>query len=312
MVQYVEVDGQITAVVLSPHGRQILRLGDADPVRAAQRRLGRALDDLAARRRVDRAVTAAHQASDELDERLALPLGLPEGTTPVVVVPHTAMFALPWSVLPTLRPHVVTVAPSASHWGRRRNRTVDIGLPTLLVSGPDLDEADAEVSAIAAVGGETIILRDPESTVERVLDALPRVGVAHLACHGAHRRGNALFSHLRLADGELTIFELEHARAVPEVVVLSACESAATDDVGGAEMLGLTIAFLSLGTRSLVAGPGLVADAALTRELMTGFHARLREGGSVPKAWFDARQALSTDDPALALLRDGSFNCYGM
>jgi tetratricopeptide (TPR) repeat protein len=311
MVQYVEVGGQIVAVVLAPDRRQVLRLGDADPVRRAQRHLGRAIDDLAARRRVDRAVATAQEASSELDERLVVPLGLSDDSGPVVVVPHTAMFALPWSVLPSLRPHVVTVAPSASHWGRRRERPIDAERPSLLVSGPDLDEADAELAAIAAVGGETIVLRNPDSTVERVLDALPLVGVAHLACHGAHRRGNALFSHLKLADGELTIFELEHVRSVPEVVVLSACESAATDDVGGAEMLGLTVAFLSLGTRSLVAGPGLVADAELTRELMAAFHRQLRNGQPVPKAWFDARQTIVTDDPALALLRDGSFNCYG-
>jgi tetratricopeptide (TPR) repeat protein len=311
MVQYVEVEGQIAAVVLAPDRRQVLRLGEADPVRRAQRHLGRAIDDLAARRRVDRAVTTAQEASSELDERLVVPLGLADGPGPVVVVPHSAMFALPWSVLPSLRRHVVTIAPSASHWGRRRERPVDTERPSLLVSGPDLDEADAELAAIAAVGGETIILRNPDSTVARVLDALPLVSVAHLACHGAHRRGNALFSHLKLADGELTIFELDHVRSVPEVVVLSACESAATDDVGGAEMLGLTVAFLSLGTRSLVAGPGLVADAELTRELMAAFHRQLRNGQPVPKAWFDARQTIVTDDPALALLRDGSFNCYG-
>ncbi len=312
MVQYVETGGQVAAAVLSPDRTEIVRLGDAEPVTAAHRRLARALDDLAAQRRIDRAVVTAEAAAIELDERLAAPLELPtDGRHDIVIVPNSAMFALPWSVLPSYARHVVTVAPSASHWGRPRTGSTSEGRPLLLVSGPALAEADAELESIAALGGDLIILRNPDSTVARVLEALPRAGVAHLACHGAHRRGNALFSHLHLADGELTIFELEHVRAVPEVVVLSACESAATDDVGGAEMLGLTIAFLSLGTRSLVAGPGLVADADLTRELMTMFHANLRSGLTVPESWFAARCAVETDDPAVAFLRDGSFNCYG-
>ena len=48
---------------------------------------------------------------------------------------------------------------------------------------------------------------------------------AHLACHGSFRADNPLFSSLLLADGGLTVHDVESLGAGPRELVLSACDS---------------------------------------------------------------------------------------
>jgi CHAT domain len=50
--------------------------------------------------------------------------------------------------------------------------------------------------------------------------------LAHIAAHGVFRSDNPMFSHLRLVDGPLTVYELERLARPPRTVILSACDSA--------------------------------------------------------------------------------------
>jgi hypothetical protein len=65
----------------------------------------------------------------------------------VIVVPPGRLNAVPWALLPSLADRVVSVAPSARTWLRAGNTRPFGTNKTVLVSGPGLGTASAEVSA---------------------------------------------------------------------------------------------------------------------------------------------------------------------
>ena len=99
-----------------------------------------------------------------------------------------------------------------------------------------------------------------------------------------------------LADGPLTVYDLEGLRRAPHTLILSACESGLSDVRPGDELMGLAAALFSLGMGTLVAAVTPVPDAA-TRPLMLALHAAMRSG--TPPA------------EALAAQAAVSFTCFG-
>jgi CHAT domain-containing protein len=110
----------------------------------------------------------------------------------------------------------------------------------------------------------TRVFEGPAATKAAVLAALGGARRIHLATHAMFDLERPLQSHLIMAGPEqLTINELlpHLERSVPELVVLSACETAisrvaTTPD----EFLGFPAAFLSAGARTVVATLWPVAD----------------------------------------------------
>ena len=68
--------------------------------------------------------------------------------------------------------------------------------------------------------------------------ALERADLVHLAAHGTFRSDAPLFSSLRLADGPLTVYELERLRSAPSTLILPACDAAQLEVRPGDELLG--------------------------------------------------------------------------
>ena len=117
------------------------------------------------------------------------------------------------------------------------------------------------------------------ATVAATLEAFDGAALAHVAAHGSFRADNPLFSSLRLADGPLTVYDLEGIGHAPRTVVLAACDTAKHTARPGDDLLGLAAAFLSLGTRTLVAPLVSLPDDE-SAALMVELHARLRAGQS--------------------------------
>ncbi len=118
-----------------------------------------------------------------------------------------------------------------------------------------------------------------------------------------------MFSSLRLTDGDLNVYDLERMRRVPDLVVLSACDSGFSDTHPGEELMGLSSALLSLGAKSLVASVGLVPDSEATRELMVGLHRGLISGLGPAEALNRARGSLG--DTTAGYVAAASFVCIG-
>lgn len=225
----------------------------------------------------------------------------------VVVVPPPELMAVPWAALAPLRGHSLVVAPSAEMWWRANNSASSSG-PVVVAGGPDLNHADEEVTRVGAIHRGSTRL-DSGSTVDAVRDAMDGAGIAHIACHASFQFENPMFSSLRLADGDLNVYDIERLQDAPEVVVLSACDSGYTETRAGDELAGLTSALLSMGTRSVVASIGLVPDNVATTELMVDLHKGLVAGRS-PSESLAAAQAKAFQDPG-RFVSAASFVCVG-
>jgi CHAT domain-containing protein len=119
--------------------------------------------------------------------------------------------------------------------------------------------------------------------VDAVRRALDGATLAHVAAHGRFRVDNPLFSSLTLADGPLTVYDLESLGRAPRTLVLSACESSLSDVRPGDELMGLAAALFALGTTTVVGSVIAVPDAQ-TVPLMSAFHRHLAHGEAASTA----------------------------
>ncbi|HWG95155.1 MAG TPA: CHAT domain-containing protein [Mycobacteriales bacterium] len=272
LVVHVEHAGRLHAVVADDGRLRTVALGSTAEATTELRHLTAAL-----RRQVRGDAAAAGRVAGAAERlgRLLLPAG-PVGPG-LVVVPVPALHGVPWSLLPGLAGRPVEVAPSVAMWARRAPAASG---GVVAVAGPDLASAEREAAAVAAAHGPgSTVLAGPAAVADDVLRALDGAALAHLACHAVFRADSPQLSALLLADGPVTVYDLEGLRRAPATVVLSACESARGSVRGGAELLGLTSALFALGTRCVVASVVPVADGPAA-DLMVRLHARLAAGDS--------------------------------
>jgi CHAT domain-containing protein len=153
------------------------------------------------------------------------------------------------------------------------------------------------------------LLAGADTTVERTVAALDGAALAHIAAHGDFRTDNPLFSALWLADGPLTIYDLEGMAVAPRTVVLAACDSARHTSQPGDDLLGLAAAFLSLGTTVLIASLVSLPDGQ-SSGLMLDLHTRLH-AGQRPAAALAATQQQAADGDVHAFAAAAGFVCFG-
>ena len=192
--------------------------------------------------------------------------------------------------------------------GKRRGRSHGSG-GVVLVAGPGLPDASREVAALARRYPAARTFTGTRSTCRAVCAALDGADLAHVAAHGRFRSDNPLFSSLQLADGPLTVYDLESLRRAPRTLVLSACDSGLSDVQPGDELMGLAAAVFALGTRTLVASLFPVADS-VTRVLMLAFHAGLRRGLVPAEALARAQTSVAANGPA-GIAAASAFACFG-
>ena len=224
------------------------------------------------------------------------------GDGDVIVVPPGRLHAVPWALLPGLRPRVLSVAPSAACWLRAHRADRAPGGAVVLVRGPGLASEGAEVPELAtdyAGDGELVVLAGGTATNARVLDAIDGARLVHIAAHGTFRADSPLFSSLRLADGPLTVYDLERLRRAPRQIVLSSCDSGLAAPAGADELVGLASSLIPLGTAGIVATVVPVNDRAVV-PLMSALHRHLRRGANLAEALRSARGGCDAEPVAAA------------
>jgi tetratricopeptide (TPR) repeat protein len=308
LASFATVDDELIAVVLHRNGSRLVRLGPIGPVQFegdsllfALRRLarpGRAAATAAAR-------TGAEHALRRLRELLLQPLDVP-ADVPLVVVPGARNYRIPWSALHAAP---VSVAPSAALWARTAAAAPSEGTDVVLVAGPRLPGAVAEVDAVRRLHDRPLVLAEQDATMAATTEALAGARLAHLACHGRLRSDNPTFSALELADGQLTVHELNRRGIAPTRVVLAACDSAADMAYAGDELLGFVSALVARGTAGVVASMVAVGDIEAVG-LMAELHRELASGSSMPDALHAARATLDTADPR-QFVNWCAFSAYG-
>jgi len=297
LVEYVRLDDTLHAVSLIDGRLHHHRLGSYKAVLDELESLRFSLQRMALRHGSAALQQAAQDAFDyarrSLDEALLRPVGKLVEDRPLVLVPTGSLHALAWSVLPSADARPLTVAPSARTWLTTMEGRDDAGGHTVagslgekvaLACGPGLPHAEAEIEELATKWYPlTKPLCGEDATAQAVADALDGADLAHIAAHGQFRADNPLFSSLELADGPLTVYDLEGLGRAPATLVLSACETALSGIRPGDELMGVASAVFALGTRTLIASVAPVGDAE-TKALMGVFHEQLSRGASPASA----------------------------
>lgn len=299
------------AVVVDAAGSRRIDLGDASALRGVCERAGTTYRGLVAggapavaeaRRR------AFVAAIDALDAALLRPLGVSADEVVLVVPP--ALTALPWAATPTLVARRFTLAPSVAWW----QQTIGSSTPSpperaLVVAGPHLDGAAAEVAAVAAVHHRPTVLQGADAGAAETLAELATHDVAHVAAHGRFRHDNPLWSTIELADGPLSMFELQALATVPRTFVVATCDSALSGSRASDDLQGLAGTLLALGAATVVASIGALPDDEATRATMVAVHRDLVSGVGPAES---LRRRRGGSDAATISATDASLVTFGV
>jgi len=238
-------------------------------------------------------------------QRLDALLDVEGSERPLVIVPTGDLHALPWAMLPSLQRRALTVSPSVRLWYRAALVPTPRTPRQVLVAGPRLPAATEEIEALARRHPEATTLTHEAATVANVANALGTANTAHIAAHGRFRDDNPLFCSLELADGNVTVYDLERLQRLPQRIVLSSCESGLSAVHAGDELMGFTAAVLALGASTVIAAVVPVPDAA-TKGLMLRLDEELRVGTAPARALVNARAK-----DVLMSVAGAAFVCFG-
>jgi hypothetical protein len=228
-------------------------------------------------------------ASARLYRALITPLALPLGIR-LVVVPDKSLYQVPFAALrdPTtghylIEDHTLEMAPSASVYLRcvSEARTRRAEHPTasvvLIVADPALDRslapslsrlpgATAEALAIARIYGQGDLLTGSEATRTRFLRVIGEHKIVHFGGHAQIDSPSPLLARLLLApegadNGVLFARDIYGRRfRATELVVLSACNSAAGQVSESEGVSSLARPFLAGGVPGVIASQWEVDD----------------------------------------------------
>ena len=292
LIELVEVDSVLHVIVVANRRVRLHTVGSIPDREVEMSRL--TLRRIAHRPpRPDDKRVLAHRAA-ELERSLLGPAAAALGDGPVVVVPPGRLAAVPWTLMPSLRDRVVTVAPSASTWVRARRKTPPARRRVALVVGPGLATGGAEVEQLRSRYPDAVMFGQGSATADKVLTALDGAWLAHIAAHGTFRADNPMFSSILLDDGPLIVHDFERLGRAPYRLVLAGCDSGVAAPVGADELLGLVSSLVPLGASGIVASIVPVNDPAAV-PLMLALHDALRAGATLPEALLAARRATSGD-----------------
>ncbi|PPD31334.1 MAG: hypothetical protein CTY20_00965 [Hyphomicrobium sp.] len=183
--------------------------------------------------------------------------------------------------------------------------------PTIADSLRPIPATEGEVKAFAHIfgaGADSLLLRQGTSEKRLRQMQLADYRVISFATHGlmpgetidneeaAIVLSSPFASKRDDEDGVLTSSEIAALRLDADLVILSACNTAAGNDAFGTEKLGgLARAFFAAGARSMLVTHWSVNDFA-TRELMTKFAASFRQNAGKSQALQSAMTALIKAD----------------
>jgi CHAT domain-containing protein/tetratricopeptide (TPR) repeat protein len=256
------------------------------------------------RRQAPPSLTSGDAAWRRLHALLIAPIQPLLPTTPgalLTIVPHDVLNRLSFAALKSprgrylLEDFTLHYAPAGALLqftaARRRPGARDSGI--LLVADPALPRRSSldgnlprlpgtrtETSAIARYvsSKNATLLQGAAATEAQVRELAGDRAVLHFATHAVIREDQPFESHLVLAasgaaaagDGVLTAAEIYGLRLHADLIVLSACQSAA-GGVAGDAIATFTRAFLYAGTASLLASVWDVADEP-TNQLLPAFY----------------------------------------
>jgi hypothetical protein len=306
LVAHVVTKDEVAALVLTADSASVVDLGPRSDLDALTGGLLPDLDMAAAELPgmfADAIRSELRSRLRRLDELLLAPLAGSVDSRELVLTPSGALATVPWTILPSNRGRPVTVAQSATSWVLRSGvplRSASAGF----VAGPRVAQADAETTAASAAWTGATVLHGADATASAVSEVAARVDVLHVSAHGRHSSENPLFSGFELADGSWFGYDIDQLTAVPDVVLLSACEVGRSTLRGGEELIGMTAAWLHAGSRCVIASAAAINDA-VAHDVLVCVHRELSAGHQPAAALATALSEVPPDGPPAPLV------CFG-
>ncbi len=235
-----------------------------------------------------------------LESLLIEPLEKPgwlKGVTRMYLVPNAVLYYLPFAALPVsaggswrylIQDYDISYLPAAAAlvYGRMPGHP-ETRLLAVAPAEPGLKYAQQEAQSLAALyGGRSLALEGRTATKKAFLGIAGNFEMIDLATHGFFDRLDPLFSGVQLQpgahdNGRLKVYEILRMRLRARIVTLSACETALGSGYfnrfpAGDEFVGLTRAFLSAGSSSVLASLWDANDRS-TLVFMRAFYGSLRQ-----------------------------------
>jgi CHAT domain-containing protein/tetratricopeptide (TPR) repeat protein len=210
----------------------------------------------------------------------------------IYLVPHAGLHSLPLHAVvcsgsnsSLLDMATVMLVPSALVAIRISSTRglIDPTSATALVVGnatEDLSFADEEARRVSDFYAVEPLMR-ASATIDKVVEGLRGVDVAHFACHAHFDAVDPFNSGVELADGALTARELAAMSLDLRLAVLSACETGAVHVGSADELFGLSRAFMYAGVPQLMATMWPIDDPT-TLEIMVDVYSRLKSSQALP------------------------------
>ena len=237
----------------------------------------------------------------------------PKGTTPtpgVLVAPFESMLnradrvvMMPYGELEAVPLHAAVVGHEPLVLQRDVSYSLDLGTrhSGRLSAGRALVVADPTRNLAAAREEGTWVrdwleehdwsprlLEGSQATRDAVSASLSEVDLLHYSGHAS--AGDRWSSRLALARGSLTVADVLAAPSVPRWVILNACDTAGTGDVGA---FGLAQAFVAKGAQGVVASSQPIDDED-ARLFAKGLYEALSRGATFTEAYRGAVLALQS------------------
>jgi CHAT domain-containing protein/tetratricopeptide (TPR) repeat protein len=229
----------------------------------------------------------------ELGQRLLNPVlsALPPSCKRIIFLPSSGLFLLPLQAVPLSDSsegrvcdcYEVIYAPSMKVLvDIRAKATCKVTTELYAVINPERENdarlvlTRAEGTAIAQLFEKYTIDEGQVGTKQRVIDRVRGKSYVHFSCRGSYDWENPSASCLYLADGHLSLADLQHGEidlSAARLVTLSACETGITDVMKGSaeEYMGIPAGFLLAGVPCVISSLWSVPDLS-TALLMERFY----------------------------------------
>ena len=281
-LEWVEVDGSLTGVMVSAGGVESWTCGPSDDLRAVGQMvmttLARVLRPGLETAGQERAWKALNADCHSLAAKLLPPTidqtanaGRTSGTdqtahtdrtTGMVLCPPPWLAGLPWPLIVDRPDRSICLTPSATAWLGRRTGNIEAKVG--IAVGPDLAFGTEDTDRIGSVFNRTETLVGEAATAGAVRSLISRSPIMHIAAHGTFRSDSPRFSTLLFQDGPLALYELDGESEVAALVVLAACDAGRTASRWGSELLGFGPTLLNAGATNVVAPAVPVADREMS------------------------------------------------
>lgn len=296
IVEYLETDNQYSAIVVTRSGLTAVRhLAPVAEVNRLLDGLRFQLDKFVyGREFADRELVHLRRGADlylaRLYELLMAPIERATDGRHLVVVPYGQLHYVPMHALldgPTyvIQKRGVSYAPSATVFalctpGHRRREAAPLLCGVSDASAPEIER---EIETLGRLFPDARVLTGDDVTRATVAREAENCGILHIASHAVFRSDNPMLSSLRLADGDLTFYDVFNLRLSADLVVLSGCNTGTVAVGAGDELHGLMRGFLYAGAPSLLISMW-AADDASTASLMRTFYSELLDGSTKREA----------------------------